>query len=65
MLCAQHSFKAGFGSLGGRQSGDAKLAVNLYVAGWITQRGDFESCWRGCTSPEAGERSAWLPGFRA
>ncbi|EFN52139.1 hypothetical protein CHLNCDRAFT_139271 [Chlorella variabilis] len=36
------------------QSGDVKLAVNLYVAGWITQRSDFESCWQSCiTSSDA------------
>ncbi|KAI3426087.1 hypothetical protein D9Q98_008055 [Chlorella vulgaris] len=31
-----------------KQSGDVKLALGIFVAGWITQRSDFETTWQGC-----------------
>jgi hypothetical protein len=39
---------------GCRQSGDVKLAVSIFVSGWITQKSDFESAWQGCTAADAG-----------
>ena len=40
-----------------RQGGDVKLAVCIYVAGWIADRRDFDTTWAGCVpeSSDAGQ----------
>ena len=37
-----------------RQSGDVKLAVSIFVSGWIAQKSDFETGWQGCVAADAG-----------
>lgn len=37
-----------------RQGGDVKLAVCIYVAGWIADRSDFDTTWAGCV-PESSD----------
>lgn len=37
-----------------RQGGDVKLAVCIYVAGWIADRTDFDTTWAGCV-PESSD----------
>jgi hypothetical protein len=43
-----------------RQSGDVKLAVSIFVSGWIAQKADFESAWQGCIAADSGA-CGWLP----
>lgn len=46
-----------------RQSGDVKLAVTIYVSGWITAAPDFETTWAGCV-PEGGDAGGQGGGAR-
>ncbi|KAL4436640.1 hypothetical protein ABPG75_003779 [Micractinium tetrahymenae] len=34
-----------------KQSGDVKLAVSIYVPGWISKREDYETTWQDCITP--------------